>query len=403
MLMKKAVSGLSVLMLVGVTMTSAQTPSRSVLQTRPSVSVQAAQAPAARAVSPAAAAAVQVTPYTAAGKQVLPANLLKMEDRAIIIVGGRPVAAGDVKRQVMVELRQLSTPATGARKRAQAPNSPQAAPIRDLPGIGGKLGGQLRPLKDSVSANKPTPRLTGRPETYAAAPARSYTEMRDYCIKNPPEISRVRGSVTPNGRFTIEGMCFGEQTGAVEAIGQFPGGNMRLVFERWTDGEIMAFVPPVSGASDHTIALTVVRLDKSRSPAAQARFVATRQIVPVPPMFWSPSANFFQLDVDQGGGNIFSGFTVWGAGHESRSTPFTLLVNPACSLDSAAWSSSAGRVEAFNGWENGPPHQANVDVIWTPRCTTQTTNYIVASSSQRICSIDFSLSAWASCPVGVAP
>ena len=59
---------------------------------------------------------------------------------------------------------------------------------------------------------------------------------------------------------------------------------------------------------------------------------------------------------------------------------------------------------AFNGWDTpGPPNQANVQVVWTPRCVTQTTNYIVASSSQRICSVDFSLSAWANCPVGLAP
>jgi hypothetical protein len=135
----------------------------------------------------------------------------------------------------------------------------------------------------------------------------------------------------------------------------------------------------------------------------QARFIATRQQVPVPPRFWTPGADFVKIEVDQGGGNIFSGYTVWGAGAASRSTPFSLLINPACELDSAAWSSRTGRIEAFNGWENGPPNHANVDVIWTPRCTTQTTNYIVASSSQRICSIDFTLSASANCPVGVAP
>jgi hypothetical protein len=61
-------------------------------------------------------------------------------------------------------------------------------------------------------------------------------------------------------------------------------------------------------------------------------------------------------------------------------------------------------VDAFNGWDNpGPPNTANVDVVWTPRCVTQTTNYVFASSSQRICSVEFSLAAWANCPVGLAP
>jgi hypothetical protein len=226
----------------------------------------------------------------------------------------------------------------------------------------------------------------------------------NYCKTHPAEISRVRGIVTPNGRFTIEGMCFGDQTGEVQAIGQFPGGNMRLVFERWTDGEITAFVPPVTGAVDHAIALTVVRLDKTRSPAAQARFIATRHVVPVPARSWNPSPDFLMIEVDQGGGNIFSGFTTWGVGSDSRVAPFTLLINPACEFDSAAWSWSTGHVHAVNGWDNPvSPHQANLEAVWTPRCVTQTTNYIVATSSQRICSIDFKLSAWASCPVGLSP
>jgi hypothetical protein len=228
--------------------------------------------------------------------------------------------------------------------------------------------------------------------------------MLNFCKTHPAEISRVRGTITPNGRFSIEGSCFGDQTGVVEAIGQFPGGNMRLVFEKWTDSQITAFVPAVSGSPDHTIALTVVRTDRSRSPAVQAQFIATRQQVPVPPRYWSPSNDFVKIDVDQGGGNIFSGFKVWGAGAGSFVAPFSLLINPACELDSAAWSSSTGRVDAFNGWNNpGPPNQANVEVVWTPRCVTQTTNYVFASSSQRVCSVQFEVQAWAQCPIGLAP
>ena len=91
-------------------------------------------------------------------------------------------------------------------------------------------------------------------------------------------------------------------------------------------------------------------------------------------------------------------------GSPQRTTPFSLRVNPACALDSAAWSSRTGRVDAFNGWDTpGPQNTANVDVVWTPRCVTQTTNYVFASSSQRVCSVEFALSAWAQCPVGIAP
>ena len=349
--------------------------------------------------SPDASAATEKL-TSVARKQTIPSGLFKMDDRATIIVSGRRVTAGDVKRQILAELQKQSGPAQVVR----GPSRLKPIPVAHGPGGIGKLFPKPPVGKSAIEkAPSYSDAKLGAGKIATASKESSYIHARDYCLKHTAEISRVRGVITPNGRFTIEGLCFGDQTGAVEAIGQFPGGKLRLVFERWSNSEITAFVPAVSGAPDHPIALTVVRLDKVRSPALQARFVATRERVQVPGRFWSPTANFAQVDVDQGGGNIFSGFRVWSASAGSRVTPFTLAINPACALDSASGSTSIGRIEAFNGWENGPPNQANVEIVWTPRCTTQTTNYIVASSSQRICSIQFALSAWAACPVGVSP
>jgi len=402
--MKKTTHGLGLLLLAIAGAASAQTATNGVRQQRAVSPAQRAATPVTPATTIARPAITAVNTQPAlAGKMAIPANLMSVEDRAIIIVGGKPVAAGDLKRQLHAELRQQSVPGSAKLTRTPARVAPVGVPLRDDPRIRPKIG-----ATDRIEATQHAPGISGAHgggrDTLHARPAMSYMDAVNYCKTHSAEISGVRGTVTPNGRFKIEGMCFGDQTGAVEAIGQFPGGNMRLVFERWTDGEITAFVPPVSGAVDHAIALTVVRLDKRRSPAAQAYFIATRQQVPVPPRSWNPGADFLRIEVDQGGGNIFSGYTVWGAGADSRVTPFTLFINPACALDSAAWNSSTGHVTAFNGWHDpGPPNQANLEVVWTPRCVTQTTNYIVASSSQRICSIDFQLSAWASCPVGVAP
>jgi hypothetical protein len=391
---------LAILLTSLATSAGAQTASSRVQQ-KPATTVS----PAVRATT-----AAQVTPYGAANKQTLPANLFRMEDRANIIVGGRQVAAGDVKRQLLSELRQTAGPVTSARTVSRMTTQP----TRDNSGLGfpGGLGAKIKPRVRS-----PQDRITatggivgasvagpGR-ETLANNPVLSYTEMRNYCKTHPIEISRVRGTVTPNGRFTIDGICFGDQTGEVQVIGQFPGGNMLLSFESWSDVEIRAFVPQVSGATDHAIALTVIRHpDNVRSAAAQAKFVATRAMVTVPARYWTPSADFVQIDVDQGGGNLFGGFTVFGSGPaEARVAPFSLQINPACALDTAGMDVRTGQVLAINGWEDGPLYQANVNVAWTPRCVIQTSNYIVATSSQRICSVDFSLNAQASCPVGIAP
>ena len=365
-------------------------------QTSSSVSPQRARS-ALQRTQATSAPALQVQPEAVAGKATLPGNVFSVEDRAIIIVGGRPVTAGEIKQELRSELRQASVAASAQVTRTP----PQAMPVRDRTG---RLGGAL---SDRVEATRQVPRIGGlvnRRDAISANPSRSYADAVNYCKTHPAEISRVRGVVTPNGRFKIEGLCFGDQTGRVEAIGQFPGGNMRLVFESWSDVEISAFVPPVSGAADHTIALTVVRTDGGRSPAAQTQFVATRQPMPVPAHYWSPNPEFSATEMDEGGGNIFTGFIVFGAGSPQRATPFSLRINPACELDTAGWSSRTGHVDAFNGWDTpGPANVANVEVVWTPRCIIHTNNYVFASSSERVCSVEFTLSASANCPVGLAP
>jgi hypothetical protein len=397
---------LAILLTSFVTAADAQTATSRVQQSVTQPVRQAQPAPAAVGVEPAARAATttQVTTHRLATKQILPANLFRVEDRAIIIVGGKQVAAGDVKRQLVSELRQTTGPATYARTVSRVTTQP----VRDDPRGGGFITPKGRSPQDRITATGGISgaSVAGRgAESLAGKPAHSYTEMKDYCKTHSIEISRVRGKITPNGRVTIEGICFGDQSGEVLLIGQFPGGNMRLPFDSWSDVEIRAFVPTVSGATDHAISLTVIRLpDRVSSPAAQAKFFATREIVAVPARYWTPSADFIQIDVDQGGGNLFTGFTVFGSGPaEARLAPFSLHVNPACDLDTAGAAARTGQVLAFTGWEDGPLYQANVNVAWTPRCVVQTTNYIVASSSQRICSVDFTLSAQASCPVGVAP
>lgn len=337
----------------------------------------------------AVAPAIATPAAAAAGQQVLPDNLLKMDDRAIIIVSGKQKQAGDLKRELGAELQRLSGPPktlrTASRKQLIMP-----AQKFDSTRVqaGAAVGSAATGLKTSRGA---------------LASGMSYTELKNYCRDHPPEITRVRGALTPNQRFRIEGSCFGDTTGAVQVIGQFPGGNMKLVFERWTDGEIVAFVPAVQGAADHAVALTVVRSDKKPTPAAQASFIAARERVEVPGHFWTPGQNFDHTDTANGGGNIFTSYTVHSASSGSHTTPFALTINKACALESASWTSSVGRVDAFNGWDDGAPNEARVNIVWTPTCTTRTNNYVFASDSQRVCRIAFNVKAWAQCPIGVAP
>jgi len=49
------------------------------------------------------------------------------------------------------------------------------------------------------------------------------------------------------------------------------------------------------------------------------------------------------------------------------------------------------------------PHEARVNIVWTPTCTTRTNNNVFASDSQRARRIAFNAKAWSMCPIGVAP
>jgi hypothetical protein len=351
--------------------------------------------------SPLAPAAAPQTPDTPGkAKFVVPDHLLTMDDRALIVVNGKPTPVIEIKRELASELRRQSgTPrsASTSRSTARASKAPMKHP-----------GGQFKPTFPAGSLTPPPgPRIQTTVVPGVTTSMRVRQEEiynpKTYCRTHAPAIMGIQGVLTPNQRITIDGVCFGDHGGEIQVIGQFAGGNMKLAFERWADGEIVAFVPAVRGAADHSVAVTVVRADRTRSTAAQAEFVAARERVEVPAHYWNPNESFSHTEIADGGGNILTGYVSHGASAGSFSTPFSISINKACGLDNVVWTSTVGRIDRLSGWEAGPPNQADISVEWTPRCITHSKNYIFASVSQRVCSVEFNLKAWAACPVGVAP
>jgi hypothetical protein len=346
------------------------------------------------------------------------ANVFSADDRAIIIVGGKQVTAGDVKREFKAELARKSGPPTvykvAARKQAteaavSTPAVAASANVRSGMAPRSTIGNAgfasaVNQRAHSPSALDPSTKVIALPDSVGSINDNRYDLKLPDCKKLTPEITQLRGSVASGQKFMIYGNCLGAQTGAVEIIGQFPNGNVRVAFDKWAEDAIEVVMPAVRGAADHVVAITVVRNgDNARSPAKQANFHAARERVEVPVVDWNPAAYFMNIGVDEGGGNIFGGYKVFGSGTGSYSANFRVAVPAACYLDNMEAQSQTGSVQQINGWENGPPNVANVQIVWSPVCTTTTTNYIVASSSQRVCSVAFNLKAWAQCPAGIAP
>lgn len=336
--------------------------------------------------------ALQPAPKTdstapAASSNARPADLFKMDDRAIIIVGGKSRPAGEVKREIKAALQRLS----GAPKTMRAARAipPQPRQVMSSQGPGASQRSRY-----ATAAGQPVAASGGLLERRAA-------DLKMNCSALAPKITRVRGALSPNQRVAIEGQCLGPTAGAVEAIGQFPGGNMKLAFERWSESEIVAFVPAVRGAADHVVALTVVRADGKRTPAKQANFVAARERVEVPERAWKPAPQLDHTSVRSDSG-LFHMSPDW-LGPGKTGKLLAVAVNPACALDDVVVTATVGTVIELRGWAEGPPHEASLEVVWRPQCVRTEEFYVFYGSTEEVCRIAFAAKAWASCPVGIQP
>jgi hypothetical protein len=320
-------------------------------------------------------------PTTAAA---LPSNLLQMEDRAIIVIGGKQVAAGEVKRQILQSLPVSSTPP----KRMSVP------PRRAMPQL------------PSVSA---TTASASEPSSMLQRASGSLTDKRldaaNFDCSHGPTSVGLHSAIRAGEQIAVTGACFGSQPGAIELIGQFPGGSLRLTFLSWKDSEIIAAAPPVKGVPDQVAAFTIVRADGKRSTTRQVNFVAARERVEVPSSFWSPSNRLTWSAVGHDTlpdlpGPFLNGYP---------STDFRLRINPACTLDAMETNSTMGEVIAITGWDGGSsPFEANVRVAWmssTEKTTTKTTYLLGATSISELFvrRVDFTVRAWAYCPAGIVP
>src|SRR4051812_39451467 len=305
-------------------------------------------------VNPAGKAALNPQPLPPKAEATLPANLFQMDDRAIIIIGGRQVAAGDVKRDILEHL-------------------PPSAPGRTFAPAARRVQPPIPAATAVESATISSPVLV---ERASGGMADRGTQLPSIDCSRSPLPGRMTGRLTPGEPLKIVGVCFGDAPGKIELIGQFrPSGTLTLSPLSWRDGEIVVSTPrDVRDVADHVVSLTVVRSDGKRSSARQATFVAARERIEVSSM-WAPSPRYTWRGVYTDGYNPFKDLTSSyqsGSGQPPPSS-FRLHVNPACWLDSMEANPRLGAVTDIGGWDRGAPNDANVNVFWTARKTTTNT------------------------------
>lgn len=353
-------------------------------------------------------------------------GLFEMADATPIVTEGRTTTAGELKKKIRADLVAKAGPAKtvqgGRRVNAEDSGGAETRGRRvatqttrgetgHIP-LGGGLfepvpgapAGVKVPAPKSTTANADTRSVFAHPTTANAnrpTPSVAGLACPD---KGGPMISEVSGRLKPGGKVTVWGQCFGERSGHVEVIGQFPGGKLNVAFTAWDPNDVDIEVPAtVAGATDHTVAVTVVAADGRRSPAMQAKFVAARERIEVPDRLWTPASGF-ELSATSDSASTSNPAA---AGHLARG----LRINPQCGLDTMDVVVLPGSVTAIRGWEQGPPNEANVTIDWAGTCIDTTTNthynYVVSqdneSSVRSACRVALQPRAWAFCPVGVAP
>lgn len=364
-------------------------------------------------------------------------SLFELADSTPITVDGTASTAGQFKRSLMARIAAKAGPPKTVRSTSRqfggdladavATARPLVAGNAQTVHSGGLQGVVPKPdlakwghNASEMTANKATSqatsqaaRLPGSSRLSASAKIGAGQTIADLTCadKGPPTINEVQGRLKPGGKATLWGRCFGDRTGRVEVIGQFPGGKLSVAFTAWDQNGIDLDVPAtVRGAVDHSVAVTVVTADGKRSPAMQAKFVAAREQVEVPQRLWSPGASFELAATTDANALPFGGKPAANPAATGRLVR-NLRINPQCALDTMSADVLAGGVTEIRGWDQGPPNEAAVTLDWVGTCidttTTVTTDYVVTQSRsvsvKTACRVALQPRAWAYCPVGIAP
>ncbi len=426
-------------------------------QITPGLSKSALTDPLRAHVLPAGASAAGGKAGLTAKAEKSHTNLFDLDDKASIIVSGRQTTAGELKKSVRAEIQQKdgaprvvqagvrrsatlelhrAQSGVGSPSRAAAGNTGHAKLLASAAGVS-PLPTQSQTLPAPGSKGTAAILAGNERGAYAQASTKKHSDLikEITCAdKGPPAIAEVRSKLIPGGTVTLDGRCFGDRAGRVEVIGQFPGGKLAPPFTAWDMNTVVIQMPAnVRGATDHSVAVTVVTAEGKTSAAMQAQFVAARERVEVPARLWSPNANFELSSTEEVVNNDNDVFKPYKVGTSNVNNPLerlakelrdrqsnrafagdlalTLRVNPQCALDAMDANVLRGSVKRITGFEAGPANEAAVRISWGGSCNrlTKTTSYNYGpfqggdTSVVQACSIAFQVRAWAYCPMGVAP
>jgi len=341
----------------------------------------------------------------------VPAELFSMDDRAIIIVGGKEQRAGAVKKDVRAALRKASGTPVQLTSVRPPPPATTVAPVPASTTIQGSatMSPQVARATQSHAVAAASRAGTTIAGTSTQPPARTAASLEVDCVSQQPHLVQPRERLTPGSSFKLEGTCFGGR-GVIEVQGDFGRRDtLELAPTNWTAARIDFLFPQLSGVHDQAVTVSVVRADGKRSIARVMPFVAERHLVQVPAEKWTPTASLEHTEsVDFSGVDIGGAPGVYYGQLAPLSLAASVAVSPLCALEGVSAISRSGSIDALEGWDRpGPPHLGSVTVKGKPICVTKVDKYefVLAgySEAKEVCTMAVDLSATASCPAGLSP
>jgi hypothetical protein len=343
-------------------------------------------------------------------------HLMSLDDRAIIIVSGKQTTAGAAKKVFQAEFAKKIG---GVKRVNSGPRRVDLSKFHVASATQKIAGGKASPfaVAPTMHTQSLSTPISGSGMTTAKVASNrnlSHILCKD---KGPPTIESLSGDLVSGREVGIYGRCLGDKTGSVQLIGPFPGGRMTLPFKHWDSTGVILDIPSnIRGVQDQTVSISVITAEGKATSALPAKFVAAREYVDVPERFWSPAAGFSTeagstFDTSSYGQSSSDNFKTAFNGNPAHqgTTPKSLRVNPQCALDTMSVDAQAGSVVKINGWENGPPNEANVSLDWVGVChgTAYTLHTIGVSDGEvtvnSSCKVSFKVSAKAYCPLGISP
>lgn len=236
------------------------------------------------------------------------------------------------------------------------------------------------------------------------------------CDERAPIITNVGGTVTPGAPITLQALCIGKAAGKIRVYGPFQNGFLDLSILSWSGTKIVAQIPEnVKGVSDSDLKMELLRSDGKISNSANVRFIANREISDVTYLWKNPEKGKRKLEesdilinedfADNSiyAHNIIDTGASFGISSEkvlsSSAHVFSIRINPLCYLDSMAWTTHAGSIISVNGWESGPPNEANISI--NGRFDEKLWVHWYGDDLEK--TLSYQITAKANCPAGISP